>query len=206
MALRASYFGIKRNVKDEMEKLDGAKLCKSYGAGLNYNSTTGALSCKSATASQAGIAKSTDYLASSIEYDDIVPSYDADTGAIVKLSVDTTNAVTEDVVNPVQSGAVFSAIQNVANIISIESKAVTSSSGANFTLPSPGDGMSIILTVGASNDRTGMYLLRNNTANRSLWAIKAQTDVTITVTAATGEIAVTSTANAVVTIINLKLS
>ena len=55
MALRASYYGVKRNLKDERAKLDGAKIIKSVGAGLNFNATTGALSCKSGTLSQAGI-------------------------------------------------------------------------------------------------------------------------------------------------------
>ena len=65
MALKAGYYGVKKNVADELKKLDGAKIIKSVGAGLNLSSQ-GALSCKSATASQAGIAKSSDYLSSSM--------------------------------------------------------------------------------------------------------------------------------------------
>ena len=86
MALRAGYYGVKKKILDELEKLDGAKIIKSVGAGLSFNSSTGALSCKLATASQAGIAKSSDYLSADIVFSaPLVTVRDAETGELTNL-------------------------------------------------------------------------------------------------------------------------
>ena len=88
MALKAGYYGVKKNVLDELNQLDGAKIIKSVGAGLNFNSSTGALSCKSATNSQAGIAKASDYIGKDVGCDyPFQKSFNADTGAVDNLSI-----------------------------------------------------------------------------------------------------------------------
>ena len=86
MALKAGYYGVKKNVLDELNQLDGAKIIKSVGAGLNLSSQ-GALSCKSATASQAGIAKSSDYLGKDVAATAPMVTTYAETGEATAVNV-----------------------------------------------------------------------------------------------------------------------
>lgn len=49
MALKSGYYGVKKNILDELKQLDGAKITKSFGSGLDYDPTTGELGLKFAT-------------------------------------------------------------------------------------------------------------------------------------------------------------
>lgn len=120
MALKAGYYGVKKNVADELKKLDGAKIIKSVGAGLNLSSQ-GALSCKSATASQAGIAKSTDYLSSSMQAQlPLSFTEDIETSEIngIEVQFDTTptNNTGDIAYNLITSKGVYDAIKGTPEI------------------------------------------------------------------------------------------
>lgn len=119
MALKAGYVGVKKAILSKLSLLDGAKIIKSVGAGLNYNSGTGALSCKSATASQAGIAKSTDYIGSEVTLSNIIATRDAETGAITALTVPVTSDITSENTAPVTSGSVFTALAGKLSVSEI---------------------------------------------------------------------------------------
>ena len=80
---------------------------------------------------------------------------------------------------------------------------LTQLEGASFTLPNDG-GFYAFLVTGAADSRNGLYFLRNNTSNNVPYAIKSQTDVTISVTQNTGEVSVTSTANALLVVVGFK--
>ena len=66
MALRASYFGVKRNLKDELKQLDGAVIIKDVGQGLTLSATK-TLAASTATKTRYGVVQITDTLSESSE-------------------------------------------------------------------------------------------------------------------------------------------
>ena len=147
MALKAGYYGVKKNVLDELEKLDGAKIIKSVGAGLNF-SDAGQLSCKSATANQAGIAKSTDYIGSDVTLTlPLMKSIDSETGAVASLYIVYDNEPDDGTsTNLISSKGVYDAFKDFIQI-ETTTDSVTIAAGQNTDIISPAkSGYSVIAT------------------------------------------------------------
>lgn len=110
MALKAGYYGIKKNLVNKLTKLTGIY---SIGSGLNLSSA-GALSAKNATTSQKGIVQldevptddSTNVPTSGGVYDALAAKQDT-------LTFDDTP--TESSTNPVKSGGVYGVIQELTD-------------------------------------------------------------------------------------------
>lgn len=147
MALKAGYYGVKKNVLDNLEQLDGAKIIKSIGAGLNF-SDAGQLSCKSATANQAGIAKSTDYIGKDVTITaPLLKTLDSDTGAVSGLSVTYDNEPGDaSSTNLISSKGVYDAFKDFIKI-ETTTDSVTIAAGQNTDITPPAkSGYSVIAT------------------------------------------------------------
>lgn len=189
MALKAGYYGVKKNVMDELKQLDGAKIIKSVGAGLNLSSQ-GALSCKSATANQAGIAKSTDYIGSDVTITvPLLKTIDSDTGAVSSLSVVYDNEPDDDTsTNLISSKGVYDALKDFIKIVT-ETGSVTIGSGANTDVtPTAVAGYEVIATdirlsgAGSTASATlaltgdpGICRIKNTDAESHTWAYSLRT-------------------------------
>ena len=159
MALKAGYYGVKKNVMDELKQLDGALIVKEVGRGLVFDPEDHLLLCKSASGSTAGVVRETDIVPALTDFGyPLVVTTDEQTSVIsdIDIAFDTTpTANTGDTVNKlITSAGVYEALHAPTALYETSQniKAVDDS----FVLPDTYDKYSkIIFSMGRSNVADG---------------------------------------------------
>lgn len=160
MALKAGYYGVKKNVMDELKQLDGALIVKEVGRGLEFDATDHQLICKLASGSTAGVVRETDIVPALTDFGyPLVVTTDEQTSVIsdIDIAFDTTpTANTGDTANKlITSAGVYDALHTPTALFDTNQniKAIDDS----FVLPDNYSNYSkLLLVLGRSNSLDGL--------------------------------------------------